>query len=225
MISVIVPAFNESEALPEVVEGLLGLDAEIVLVDDGSTDSTPELLPVFEKQGVKCLRLEKNVGKTEAFAKGIEVSGGDKIVLFESDGQYEPDDVRLIANKLESFDIANGVRVNRSDTTFRKLMSGVYGFLQRAIFGLKSGDANSGIKGFRREVAEKLFSESMLSALNGHRSYHRIVLSVAQKMGYRVGNVEVKHYPRKGGKSYISPLRSTYRTLATFIKLALWKKP
>jgi len=225
VISVILPAFNEESALPGVISGLKKElpRAEIIVVDDGSTDGTERICGELKGEyGIKCVRLKRNRGKTVAFAEGLRKSHGDKVILFESDGQYDAADAARVAKKLDEFDVVNGVRTKREDAFYRKVLSKVHNIIQRRAFGLSIRDANSGLKGFKRPVAMRLFSDGMLEKFNRNRSYHRIALSVAAKLGYSVGWVDVSHFPRKGGKSYISPIRTPVDTALTFARLAAW---
>lgn len=227
MLSIIVPAHNEEAALMSVVADLRATHpkAEIVIVNDGSSDNTGKICAGLVSDGnVKCVNLEKNHGKTVAFAKGLKVAKGESLVMFESDGQYDPKDIAQMVEKLKNFDVVNGVRMKRIEGGLRAIMSDTHTILQKILFGVPVRDVNSGLKAFRREAALALFSEKILRELNGLKSYHRIMLSVAGKLGYTVGEASVHHYARKGGKSYISPFKTPLLTLATFIKLIFWQK-
>ncbi len=226
VISVIVPAFNERKALEGVVAGLRAElpDAQIVVVDDGSTDGTGKLCAGMEAvHNVDCVLLEKNAGKTAAFARGLERVRGEEIVLFESDGQYEPRDVKRLVERLKEFEVVNGVRTERAEGARRELISRLFSLFQGLTVGLKVKDVNSGLKAFRKETAEELFAEEMLERFNAHRAYHRFVLAVAHSLGHSIGEVPISHYNRKGGKSYLSPWKTPLRTLATFLKLLEWR--
>lgn len=195
--SVVIPAFNESDNIPELFRELsetfqrFDLNGEVILVDDGSTDGTGEVAR-REAHHLSRFRLERhrrNLGKTEALLTGARVAGGEWLILFDADLQHLPEEIpRLLAETERGYDIVCGRKVGK----YRKrLVSGVYNWLARRIFGVPAHDLNS-IKVFRR---------ALLDELRLRHDWHRFFVVLAHARGYRVGEIDVTLYPRRRGES------------------------
>jgi glycosyltransferase involved in cell wall biosynthesis len=200
-ISVIMPAYNEVENIDGCINGVVealsknGEPFEIIVVDDGSTDGTPERVRKLLETEDKVLLVghPHNMGKTEAIKSGLARASGNIIVLMDADQQYDPNDIpRLVHSIGRGYDAVNGRREKRKDSFTKTLPSKAFNRIASAAFGLDVKDFNSGLKAFRREVLEK-------SDLKG--DYHRYVLAIAKGNGYRVSEIPISHYPRKYGKS------------------------
>ncbi len=207
-ITVIIPAYNEEESLPILVKRLRTLreegkiNGDILIVDDGSTDRTGDIAEELAKgtSYIGVVRHRRNFGKSAAIRTGIPRCTGDYIVVMDADLQYAPEDIPKLVLALDNgLDAVNGWRKNRQDSWIRKVPSGIYNSVSRFVFDLKVHDYNSGLKAFRREVLEKIGLRSDL---------HRYVLPLVHQMGFRVGEVEVRHFPRRFGETkYGSPVR------------------
>jgi glycosyltransferase involved in cell wall biosynthesis len=203
MISVIVPAYNESESILELYQGLKATFSdtrdpyEFIFIDDGSTDETFSKLEKIHEDDdhVAVVRLATNCGKSRALQSGFEVAQGDIIMMMDSDLQYEPAEcVKLFRLLDEGYDLVVGLRRNRKDTRKRILLSKVYNRVTSLITGIKIHDFNCGIKACVRPVIENI-------ALYGQ--LHRYFPVLAERSGYRVGEVPISHHPRKyGGSRY-----------------------
>jgi len=199
--SVVIPAYNEARSLPKLVERLVQtieeehLMGEIIIVDDGSTDGTEKVAEQLCKrhQNIKFLRHRRRMGKTAALHTGFDSASGDIIVMMDADLQYAPEDLTKLLTKIqEGYDLVNGWRKNRKDSILRKIPSAIYNFVSRLSFGMHLHDFNSGFKAFNKEVLEDL---------NLREGQHRFFLNLAHYKGYRVGEVEIQHFPRKEGKT------------------------
>ena len=221
-ISIVCPAYNEAENLPDLIKGLvntvkkLDLNAEIIVVNDGSTDNSKEILDQLERENdVTVLHHNKNLGKTQAFITGFKHSSGDIIFMFETDLQYEPSELKRFLDALDwGYDVASGWRAHRIDPVYRLWLSKIYNFVLRTIFKIRISDNNSGFKAFRRKVIDDLLSEPA----DGYYGFHRFMTILAFKKGYRIVNVPISHYPRVRGKSHISVLKAGYHVLHDIIK-------
>mgnify|MGYP002153781746 CR=1 FL=1 len=212
-ISLIVPAHNEQESLSPLIREAqqcyekFGIDGEIVIVDDGSTDQTSSVAEQLCERNIaiKFVRLKERSGKTHALKAGFHLASGDVAVFVDADRQYDLEDMRLLYAPILSnkYDLVNGYRVKRQDSTVRRIQSRAYNRLNRWVFHVKTRDSNSGFKAMRREVF--LAIEPFLK-----KDFHRYMVSIAGYVGYRILEVPISHYPRSAGKSkYSSPARLT----------------
>jgi glycosyltransferase involved in cell wall biosynthesis len=209
-LSAIVPVFDEVDSLPvfhtELVAALdsTGRRAEIVYVDDGSTDGSTELLHklhLSDPERVRVLVLRRNFGKSGALAAGFDAAAGELIVTLDADGQDVPGELpNLLAHlEAEGLDLVAGWRKQRDDRAAKRVTSLLYNAATRRMTGLDLHDFNTGYKLFRAEVAKEL-------PLYGE--FHRFVPVLAHDLGFRIGELAVTHRPRQAGRSkYLSVLR------------------
>ncbi len=205
-VSVVVPAYNEAGNVGEVVEAVaqafaaLGVEGELVLVDDGSTDGTAEEAAVAAQRHpfMRVLTHRRNLGLTEALETGFRAARGEVVMLLPSDMESDPreDIPKLLAKLEEGYDVVAGWRQGRRDG--KVLASRIYNAVSRWLFQVQAHDMNW-IKAFRREVVEDL--------LPLRSDWHRFVLMIAASKGYRVGEVQVNYYPRRRGRSKFGVLR------------------
>jgi glycosyltransferase involved in cell wall biosynthesis len=202
-ISVFFPAYNEEQNLEALVtrtvETLRRLAAgwEVIIVDDGSRDRTPEVAARLVKQypGVRHIRHEKNRGYGGAVKTGLQAAKLDWIFFTDGDGQFDIAELELLLPATAEADIVVGYRLNRQDPMLRKLNAFGWGTLVRTLFGLhgKVRDIDCAFKLFRRRVVD----ESEFKAEGAMISTELLVR--AKKLGYRFKEVGVHHFPRKAG--------------------------
>ncbi|MPZ89244.1 MAG: glycosyltransferase [Nitriliruptorales bacterium] len=209
-LSAVVPVFDERESLPgfhqELVGALktVGRPFEIVYVDDGSTDGSSDLLRGFADDlpgVVRVVILRRNFGKSGALAAGFALARGRRLVTLDADGQDVPAEVPklLQAADVGGYDLVGGWRQRRDDRLFKRLSSRLYNHAIRWLTGLPLHDCNTGFKLLSAEVAHEL-------PLYGE--FHRFVPVLADDLGFRVGEVPVRHRARSAGRSkYLSVLR------------------
>ena len=199
-VSVIVPAWNEDGNVEELCRqfGEMGRAAsfsfEVLIIDDGSTDKTPELLAELEKQYsfLRVLTHGRNRGLTEALDTGFANAVGDIFVFYPADLQYKPEDIPAMIAKIdEGNDLVTGWK--QGDYA-KKFVSNVYNNLSRRLFSLKVHDLNS-VKAFRREVVQNVYLR---------KDWHRYMVAMAAEQGYRIDEVKVPLYPRHSGDSKFS---------------------
>lgn len=212
MLSIIVPAYNEKGNIPIFMERLdtikdkLGLELEVLVVDDGSTDGTyDEVASLLERYPyLKLLRHPKNRGLTAALDTGFSNAKGDILAFYPADLQYDPTEIPKLISKLrEGYDIVAGWRQGKYEKAF---VSFLYNSLCRLMFGLKVHDLNS-VKVFRREVYERFVMRE---------DWHRYLIPLAASEGYLVGEERVTLYPRKFGKS---KFKGPWRAVTGFLDL------
>ncbi len=200
-ISVVIPLYNEEENVEELHRRLtevlkeLQRKYEIIYVDDGSTDGTPQLLETLARddEHVIVLSLRRNFGQTAAFAAGFDFASGDVIVTMDGDLQNDPSDIPKLLQYIDGYDLVSGWRKKRRDPFFRRrLPSMIANWLISTVTGVKLHDYGCSLKAYRREVIKNL-------RLYGEM--HRFIPAVASWYGVRVTEVETKHHPRLRGKS------------------------
>ncbi len=201
-LSLVVPVFDEEENLPvlhaEIVQhvGGLGLDWEVVYVDDRSRDQSFEVLMQLRAHDPhgRIVRFRRNFGQTPAMAAGFEVSRGKVVVTLDADLQNDPADIpRLVAELGKGFDVVVGWRKDRQDGLWlRKVPSRIANRLIARITGADVHDTGCTLKAFRRELIENLPI---------YADQHRFLPVLALASGARIAEVPVNHRPRIHGVS------------------------
>jgi len=199
--SLIVPAFNEAENLasliPEAAEALSELSDrwEILIVDDGSTDLTQEVLSRMHEEypQLHCVVFHRNQGKSAALNAGFSSATGDIVVLCDGDGQNDPSSIKdLLAKFDEGTDLVTGRRLIRNDRFVKRVTSRLYNWTTSKITGVPGEDFNSGLKLMSRDVAEDL-------DVYGER--HRYIPVLAYRSGFSVAEVDVIDRKRLHGET------------------------
>ena len=198
-LSIIIPIFNEAESLPSLFKELKSefgnsSSVEIVFVNDGSTDSSQQSIEraILDNSTWKMINLYRNYGKSVALQAGIECSSGEIIGTLDADLQDDPKEIAKLIDLSDKFDLVIGWKKNRLDPLEKRIASKIFNFFIRVFSGLKIKDSNTGIKIFKREVAE---------SLNLYGGRHRYIPLLAHQKNFSVGEVAVNHRKRKFGDS------------------------
>ena len=206
MLWVVVPALNEAENLEDLLPRIvkegesLASVVRVVVVDDGSTDTTVEVVEkaAAEDPRICLMRLGRNFGKATALQRAFDaaVSGGaTQIVMMDADGQDDPTEMgRLLERLTAGADLVTGARIERNDRFVKRKTSRLYNRATAAVSGAPGRDFNSGYKAMRAEVARDV--APML-----YGELHRYLTVIAHWLGYRVAEVPVEHHPRMHGRS------------------------
>lgn len=206
-ISLVVPISDELPNLEPLIDATLaalrgtGEPYELVLVDDGSRDGSQEALARLASRdpAIVVLRHRRRFGKGAALATGIGRARGDRIATIDADLQEDPAELpRLLAALDGGLDLVGGRRMPRRDSLAKRVGSRVYNRLARLVGGPPLRDINCGFKAMRRDLARALPLEA---------GRFRLMPLVAHWWGYRVGEVEVSHRPRRAGRSHFGTER------------------
>jgi glycosyltransferase involved in cell wall biosynthesis len=194
-VSVIVPLFNEEENVSilqsELRAALVGVDHELILVDDGSIDRTAER--VEKTANVRVIRFAKNAGQSAAIHAGLQAASGAVAVLIDGDLQNDPADIpRLLAEISRGADLVCGYRVRRQDTLVKRLTSRVANAVRSRFTKDGVRDTGCTLKAMRLEC---------VSALVPFKGMHRFIPALIKAAGYRLVEIPVAHRPRRFGQS------------------------
>lgn len=199
--SIIIPVLNEEESLRELVEkiekSLKGKNTfEIIFIDDGSTDNTLNILKSLEreKKYIKVFSFRRNLGKSAALTKGFSEAKGKYVATLDGDLQDDPSNIKELKERMVKgdLDLVSGWRKNRKDTIFKRISSILFNKTVSILFKLEVHDLNGGLKLYKNDVVKEL---------NIYGGMHRFIPVIAKELGFRVGEREILHHPRKYGYS------------------------
>jgi len=201
-ISIVVPLYNEEEnaqtlyqQLKEVLEKE-NKSYEIILVDDGSSDKTPDILCKLHENDNKLIiiRLRRNFGQTPALAAGIDYARGDIIITMDGDLQHDPYEIPQFLKKMEEgYDIVSGWRKNRVDNLFyRRIPSLVANRIMSILSDMPLHDFGTTYKSYKKEIIKNI---------ELHGELHRFIPALSKTLGARVAEIPIKNIVRGKGKS------------------------
>ncbi len=201
-ISIIIPMYNEEECVRPLYDSILdaisplGIEFEIIIVDDGSSDDTFEIGKTLARNDsrLRLIKFRKNYGQTAAMSAGIDYARGKVLVTMDGDLQNDPEDIPKFIDKIEEgFDIVCGWRYMRSDKLITRIIpSKIANWMIGKITGVPIKDNGCSLKAYRAKIIRHvpLYSDM-----------HRFIPAMASLAGTRVAELTVKHHPRKFGKS------------------------
>jgi glycosyltransferase involved in cell wall biosynthesis len=201
MLSLIIPVYNEEKSLRPLhaeireVARRADLDVEVLFVDDGSADGSWEVITELGRRDcrVRGLRFRRNFGKAAALSAGFEAAHGDVFVTLDADLQDDPAEIPYFLSALDDgLDVVSGWKRRRLDPWHKVWPSRIFNRMVSWLTGVRLHDHNCGMKAYRAEVCREV-------RLYGER--HRFVPVLAAARGFRVGEIEVHHRPRRFGHS------------------------
>ncbi len=203
-LSIVIPAYNEEESLPALVEQIEltlkthSYNAEVIFINDGSTDKTMDVLDTLAASEqlfpINVIHFKRNQGKAEALTAGFAAAAGNIVITMDADLQDDPEEIPKLLEALHSsnYDVISGWKYPRKDPFEKRAFSFIFNNVTAWITGVKLHDMNCGFKAYRKEVAKELHLYGDL---------HRYIPILAHQAGYRIGEVKVKHHPRRFGVS------------------------
>jgi glycosyltransferase involved in cell wall biosynthesis len=201
-LSIIVPMYNEERNIQLLYESIhqaispLGINYEILFVDDGSEDGTFDLAKelALRDSRIRVIKLRKNYGQTPAMAAGIDMARGKTLITMDGDLQNDPSDIKELLGQIrEGYDLVCGWRVKRQDKLFtRKIPSWIANWLIGKITGIPIKDNGCTLKAYRADMIKKIPLYSDM---------HRYIPAMASIVGSRISQIPVRHHARKFGKT------------------------
>jgi len=200
-LSIVIPLLNEAESLPELHSWIYdvvtknNLSYELILIDDGSTDTSWNIIEelALKDKNIKALKFQKNYGKSAAFQKGFELANGQVVITMDADLQDSPEEIpelyRMIVE--DDFDLVSGWKKNRHDPLSKTLPTKLYNWAARRITGIHLHDFNCGLKAYKLSVVK---------SIELYGDMHRYVPALAKYAGFQnIGEKIVQHQARKYG--------------------------
>jgi len=223
-LSVFFPAYNDAPSLPDLLRRTFAVlqehvaDYEVIVINDGSWDNTAEVLEQLTSEHRPFLRVvthPQNRGYGGALRSGFAAAKKEWVFYTDGDGQYDPGELpRLLALTGPSTGLVNGYKLERHDPAHRVWIGNVYNFCARVLFRIRIRDIDCDYRLIRRA----LLDEIRLTSTSG-----TICVELVRKLelsGWEVAEVEVRHYPRRHGRSQFFRMQSLAVTL--FQLLRLW---
>jgi len=200
-LSVVVPAWNEAESLPELAEWVdrvcvvSSIDYELIVIDDGSSDNSWEVLKQLASRNgrIKAIRFRRNYGKAAALQTGFEASSGEVVITMDADLQDSPDEIPELVRMIreEGYHMVSGWKKKRYDPFIKKTTSKLYNYTARKFSGIRLHDFNCGLKAYDGEVVR---------SIEVYGEMHRYIPMLAVEAGFRnIGEKVVQHQARKYG--------------------------
>ncbi len=202
-ISFFCPAFNEEENLEKAVHSILPVlkdvaaDFEIIVIDNCSTDKTPQIAEQLAKEipQLKVIHNEMNKGYGGALITGFKAAQKDVVAYTDSDNQYDFNEFKKLISYLDRYDAVIGYRLKRHDSIYRLVQSAIFNMIVTLLFGVKFRDINCSFKIYRKEVLESMDISSKSAFIDAE------MLIKALNNGYRIVEVPVAHFKRMAGKA------------------------
>lgn len=201
-LSIVIPLFNEDESLPELaawIERVMkanNYSYEIIMIDDGSTDNSWNVIEQLSERNpaIKGIKFQRNYGKSAALNEGFKASRGDVLITMDADMQDSPDEIPELRNMIlnENYDIVSGWKKKRFDNKFTKnIPSKLFNAAARRSSGIKLHDFNCGLKAYKKKVVK---------SIEVYGEMHRYIPVLAKWSGFRrIGEKVVEHRARKYG--------------------------
>jgi len=225
LISIVIPVYNEEEAIGDDLDLIIetmeqsGLDYEVIVVDDGSSDSSPEI--VRRRRGVRLICHPYNRGVGAARTTGVEQARGEIIVMTDGDGTYPNQDIPRLLSYLGEYDMVVGARSQERGTLrwLRAPAKLLIRLLASYLTGRSIPDLNSGFRAFRKELAQRY-----LNILPTSHSWVGTITIALLCDGYTVKYLPIDYYPRKG-RSKFHPVLDTYNYLSLVVRSVAYFNP
>jgi len=226
MVSIVIPVYNEEAAIGDdldtIIQTMSGSEIpwEIIVVDDGSTDKSAEI--VRQREGVRLIQHPYNRGAGAARTTGLRHARGDVVVMTDGDGTYPNQDIPRLLAHIGEYDLVIGAR-RREAGSLRWLRSPTKFFIRLLasyLTGVKIPDPNSGLRAFKKSVAERF-----LNILPTTHSWVATQTVAFLSEGYTVKFIPIDYYKRKGRKSSFHPISDTYNYISLVVRTIMYFNP
>jgi glycosyltransferase involved in cell wall biosynthesis len=222
-LSLVIPAYNEQENIPVLLERVgaslaqTGRPFEVLIVDDGSNDSTPQLLNegMQKYPWLRVLRMAKNGGQSAAFEAGFKAARGQVIATIDADLQNDPEEIPRLLPMLDGYDMITGWRKDRHDTGFRRVQTRIANRVRNWLSDETIQDSASSLKLYKRHCVEGL------KLFNG---MHRFFPTLVKMRGYTVLETPVKHSQRFAGTAKYGLRNRAWRAFIDLLAVRWMKK-
>ncbi|MFZ9236783.1 MAG: glycosyltransferase family 2 protein [Algoriphagus sp.] len=221
LLSVVITVYNEEDNIQPLLEAtytaLSGMDYEVILVEDGSTDRTVTEVKKYANTRTKLVIFNRNYGQTTALAAGIDQATGQYIATMDGDLQNDPTDIPAMLQKAidEEWDVVAGRRANRKDGfVLRKIPSKIANWIIRNSTNVHLKDYGCTLRVYKADIAQNM-------GLYGE--LHRFIPVLAKQQGAKMTEVDVKHHPRIHGTSKYG-LSRTFKVMADLILMLFFQK-
>ncbi len=220
-ISVFFPCYNEQDNITRVVEQALTVleklnaDFEVIIVNDGSSDSTGQIADGIagQKDRVKVVHHRTNLGYGAALQSGFKAATKELVFYTDGDGQFDINEMPPLLRLMEQYDIVSCYRLNRQDNLIRKINGWCWTKLVCLLFGMKIRDIDCAFKLYKREIFDNIKVVSTGALIDAE------ILARAVRKGYRVTQQGIHHYPRTAGAQTGANLRVILRAFKELLRL------
>lgn len=222
-LSLVIPAYNEQESIPVLLDRVekallqIGRPFEVIIVDDGSTDRTPELLAEGMRRHpwLRVLRMARNSGQSAAFDAGFKAARGEIIATIDADLQNDPEEIPRLLPMLEGYDMITGWRKDRHDSAFRRWQTRMANRIRNWLSDETIQDSASSLKIYRRHCVEGIWLFT---------GAHRFMPTLVKMRGYTVLETPVKHSPRFAGAAKYGFRNRAWRAFVDLLGVRWMKK-
>ena len=223
-LSLVLPAYNEAENIEIVVRRALEVlpqfttDFEVIVVNDGSRDATPEIIDrlAIEDARIKAVHHPVNRGYGDAVTSGFKASTCEYVMFMDADRQFDIADIRLLSPFVPLFDVVAGFRMERSDPIIRRINAEIFNLAVRILFGVHFRDLDCAFKAFRGDLIRSLELTSSGALINAE------IQAKLRRQGATVVQIGVPHYPRVAGTATGGSLKVILRAMRGIV--VLWIK-
>jgi glycosyltransferase involved in cell wall biosynthesis len=220
-LSVFFPCHNEAEAIESLIRKTLSVlqklteDFEIIIVDDGSTDDTAQIVKDLSDQipQLKLVQHENNSGYGAALQSGFKAASKQLVFYTDGDAQFDINELPPLLPLMDNFDIVSAYRINRQEGLIRRINGHCWTKLVCLVFALKLKDIDCAFKLYKREIFDNISMESTGALIDAE------ILARACRKGYKITQMPVHHYPRKAGQSSGAKLSVILRAFRELFRL------
>ncbi len=220
-LTVFFPCYNEEMHVEQTTERAIKAcrkvsdDFEVIIVDDGSRDRTPELADALVERHpqVRAVHNRPNLGYGGALQRGFREASKDWVFYTDGDGQFDFEEIASLIPLLDSCEIVAGYRLDRKDSAVRRLNAWAWTTLVNTVFGLRVRDVDCAFKLYPRKLFDEIEMHSMGALIDAE------ILARAKNLGYRIAQVGVHHYARDGGEQSGANIKVIARAFVELFRL------